>query len=147
MRRIETYLLRQLGWPTLAAVVALTTLAVLSQMLTTLNLIVDQRQSAIVFLKVVALSLPSTAVITFLGAAPTVVVGAVAGIALLGTLGSSLTAALADASARVPAAVAFVVAASGVSVHGIGAAFFALAAGLVAYALTREPMAPTTAQS
>ncbi len=64
MRRIETYLLRQLGWPTLAAVVSLTTLAVLSQMLTTLNLIVDQRQSAIVFLKVVALSLPSTAVIT-----------------------------------------------------------------------------------
>ncbi len=64
MRRIETYLLRQLAWPTLAAVAALTTLAVLSQMLTTLNLIVDQRQSAVVFLKVVALSLPSTAVIT-----------------------------------------------------------------------------------
>lgn len=90
------------------------------------------------------LALVSTAVITFLGAAPTVVVGAVAGIALLGTLGSSLTAALADASARVPAAVAFVVAASGVSVHGVGAAFFALVAGLVAYAVTRPTRSPAS---
>lgn len=83
------------------------------------------------------LALVSTAVITFLGAAPALVIGAVAGIALLGTLGSSLAAALADTGARIPAAVAFVVAASGISVHGIGAAFFALAAGLVAFAVTR----------
>ena len=84
------------------------------------------------------LALVSTAVTTFLGAAPAVVVAAVAGIALVGTLGSSLAAALADTGARIPAAVAFVVAASGVSVHGIGAAFFALVAGLIAYAVTRE---------
>jgi lipopolysaccharide export system permease protein len=64
MRRIETYLLRQMFWPSFAAASALTGLAVLSQMLTTLNILVDQRQSTLTFLKIVALSLPSTAVIT-----------------------------------------------------------------------------------
>ena len=64
MRRIESYLLRQLLWPTLAAVAALTALAALSQVLTTLNQLIDQRQGAVVFLKVLALSLPSTAVLT-----------------------------------------------------------------------------------
>lgn len=83
------------------------------------------------------LALVSTALISLLGAAPAVVVTAVAGIALLGTLGSALGSALADTHARIPAAVAFVVAASGISVHGVGAAFFALVAGLVAYAVTR----------
>ncbi len=56
---------------------------------------------------------------------------AAAGVALLGTLGSSLLGAIAEAEGREAAVVTFLVAASGVSVFGIGAAFWALAAGLV----------------
>jgi benzoate membrane transport protein len=56
---------------------------------------------------------------------------AAAGVALLGTLGSSLLGAISEAEGREAAVVTFLVAASGVSVFGIGAAFWALAAGLL----------------
>ncbi len=56
---------------------------------------------------------------------------AAAGVALLGTLGSSLLGAIAEAEGREAAVVTFLVAASGISVFGIGAAFWALAAGLI----------------
>ena len=77
------------------------------------------------------LALLSTALTAFVSAAPADVVGAVAGLALLGTLASSLAGALADVAERVPAAITFVVAASGLTFAGIGAAFWALVAGLV----------------
>jgi len=64
-------------------------------------------------------------------AAPVEIITAVAGLALLGTLASSLAGAVADAAYRLPAVVTFVVAGSGVAVLGIGAAFWALLAGLV----------------
>lgn len=63
---------------------------------------------------------------------------AAAGIALLGTLGSSLAGAMEAAEGREAAVVTFVVAASGISVSGIGAAFWALAAGLLVRWLTVE---------
>ncbi len=63
---------------------------------------------------------------------------AAAGIALLGTLGSSLAGAMGAAEGREAAVVTFVVAASGISVSGIGAAFWALAAGLLVRWLTVE---------
>lgn len=63
---------------------------------------------------------------------------AAAGIALVGTLGSSLAGAMSAAEGREAAVVTFVVAASGVSVSGIGAAFWALAAGLLVRWLTVE---------
>lgn len=63
------------------------------------------------------------------------IVEAVAGLALLGTLGSALAAATEDRQARLPAAVTFVVAASGTTLFGIGAAFWALVAGLAAWAV------------
>jgi benzoate membrane transport protein len=56
---------------------------------------------------------------------------AAAGVALLSTLGSSLLGAISEAEGREAAVVTFLVAASGVSVVGIGAAFWALAAGLL----------------
>jgi benzoate membrane transport protein len=56
---------------------------------------------------------------------------AAAGLALLGTLAASLAGALGDEDGREAAVVCFLVAASGVSVLGIGAAFWALVAGLV----------------
>jgi len=61
---------------------------------------------------------------------PPVLVIAVAGLALLPALGSSLGNAVADPALMVPAVVTFVVTASGVAVLGIGAAFWGLLAGL-----------------
>jgi benzoate membrane transport protein len=79
------------------------------------------------------LALLSTALTTFVSAAPLDVVGAVAGLALLGTLASSLAGALSAAAGREAAAITFVVAASGLTFLGIGAAFWALAAGLLVH--------------
>lgn len=58
MRLIDRYLLRQLVGPTLLATLALTAVALLSQSLSGLDLIVNQRQSAIVFLKITLLAMP-----------------------------------------------------------------------------------------
>ncbi|HEX4096099.1 MAG TPA: LPS export ABC transporter permease LptF [Caulobacteraceae bacterium] len=55
---LERYLLRQLLIPTLLALAALTVVAFLSQSLSALSLIVDDRQSLIIFLKVTVLALP-----------------------------------------------------------------------------------------
>ncbi len=58
MRLIETYLFRQLLWPTLAAAGALGGVALLSQSLTALDIVVDQRQGALVFAKIILLTMP-----------------------------------------------------------------------------------------
>lgn len=58
MRLIDRYLLRQLLGPTLLAIAALSAVALLSQSLSALDLIVNQRQSAVVFLKVTLLATP-----------------------------------------------------------------------------------------
>jgi lipopolysaccharide export system permease protein len=58
MRLIDRYLLRQLVGPTLLATAALTAVALLSQSLSGLDLIVNQRQSALVFLKITLLYMP-----------------------------------------------------------------------------------------
>ena len=58
MRLIDRYLLRQLLGPTLLATAALTGVALLSQSLSGLDLIVNQRQSALVFLKITLLYMP-----------------------------------------------------------------------------------------
>jgi benzoate membrane transport protein len=63
--------------------------------------------------------------------APTGVVPAVAGLALLGALASSLRAALAEPVEQIPAVVTFATAASGMAIAGVNAAFWALLAGLV----------------
>jgi lipopolysaccharide export system permease protein len=58
MRLIQRYLHRQLLGPTLAATVILATVALLSQSLSALDVIVDQRQSLGVFLYLTLLALP-----------------------------------------------------------------------------------------
>lgn len=58
MRLIERYLFRQLMAPTLAATAALGAVAILAQSLETLNIIVNQRQSTLTFLKIIMLSMP-----------------------------------------------------------------------------------------
>ena len=58
MRLIDRYLLRQLLGPTILAALALTMVALLSQSLSAIDLMVNQRQSALVFLKVTLLAMP-----------------------------------------------------------------------------------------
>jgi len=77
------------------------------------------------------LGLLSAAFTTLASAAPADVIGAVAGLALLGTLASSLSGALSAAEGREAAVITFAVAASGLTFLGVGAAFWALAAGLL----------------
>jgi benzoate membrane transport protein len=83
------------------------------------------------------LALASAALTALVAAAPGDVMQAAAGLALLGTLAASLAGALADEDGREAAVVCFVVAASGVSILGVGAAFWALVAGLVLRPLLR----------
>ncbi len=71
----------------------------------------------------------AAAVTTIADAAPTGVIATVAGVALIATFGSAASSALADKGRRAAAAITFVVAASGLTVAGIGAAFWALVAG------------------
>ncbi|WP_309643448.1 LPS export ABC transporter permease LptF [Phenylobacterium sp.] len=58
MPLIDRYLFRQLLGPTVLATAALTAVALLSQSLSALDIIVSQRQSALVFAKVTLLALP-----------------------------------------------------------------------------------------
>lgn len=67
--------------------------------------------------------------------APTAVIPAVAGLALFGAFGSAVQQAIDDPGERTPAVVTFLVAASGVALLGISAAFWALVAGLLVRAV------------
>lgn len=77
------------------------------------------------------LGICSAAFATLALLAPAGVIAAVAGIALIPTLASSLVGAVDSASDRLPAVITFMVAASGISVLGISSAFWALVAGLI----------------
>ncbi len=68
---------------------------------------------------------------------PKELVACVAGIALLGTIGSSLSTALAEERDREAALVTFLVTASGLSLGGIGSAFWGLMAGAVCLLVLR----------
>ncbi|MFI7533716.1 benzoate/H(+) symporter BenE family transporter [Streptosporangium sp. NPDC049376] len=76
---------------------------------------------------------------------PPVLIEAVAGLALVGALVSALAAALADPDGRQAAVITFVVTASGMTLFGIGAAFWGLVAGglmTLLYGGRRAPVAP-----
>lgn len=70
-------------------------------------------------------------------ALPSELVLAIAGLALLGTIGNGLVTALAQDQEREAALITFLVTASGVSLVGIGSAFWGLVAGGVAIAVSR----------
>ncbi len=70
-------------------------------------------------------------------ALPRELVLAIAGFALLGTIGSGLASALVEESEREPALLTFLVTASGVSLASIGSAFWGLLAGLAALFVLR----------
>jgi benzoate membrane transport protein len=77
----------------------------------------------------VLLALTAGFAAAFIAASPPLLIQAVAGLALLGSLSGALAGALAREEDRIPAAVTFVTAASGVSFAGIGPAFWGLVAG------------------
>lgn len=73
----------------------------------------------------------------FVAASPPLLIEAVAGLALLGSLAAALAAALGREAERLPAIVTFVVAASGTTFFGVGAAFWALVVGWILLAALR----------
>ncbi|KUF32358.1 benzoate/H(+) symporter BenE family transporter [Xanthomonas phaseoli] len=73
---------------------------------------------------------------------PRELVMAIAGIALLSTIGNSLAAALREDSEREAALITFLVTASGLTLGGIGAAFWGLVAGTVTLLALRKKAAP-----
>lgn len=87
----------------------------------------------------VGLALGASALVVMASYARPGMLETVAGLALLGTLGASLQAATAQPEARIPAVATFLVAASGVTALGIGAAFWALLTGLVLQRFLRTP--------
>ena len=81
--------------------------------------------------------LAAASVTGFVAAGPPLLIEAVAGLALLGAFSASLLGAMGEAKSREAAAVTFVVAASGLTVLGIGGAFWGLLAGGAMLALAR----------
>jgi benzoate membrane transport protein len=75
------------------------------------------------------LGLLSGAATVLVAASPPILITAVAGLALLGALVAAVTAALEEPAHRLVAIVTFLVAVSGVSIAGIGSAFWALLVG------------------
>jgi benzoate membrane transport protein len=85
----------------------------------------------------IVVGLFGAAVAGFIAAFPPELVVAIAGLALLGTIGNGLATALADESDREPALITFLVTASGVSLLSVGSAFWGLTAGVIATAVAR----------
>lgn len=85
----------------------------------------------------VLFGLGATAATAIFSAAPPILIQAVAGLALLGAFAASLVAALSDTESREAAAITFIVAASGLTLFGIGGAFWGLIAGGAMLALAR----------
>ena len=88
------------------------------------------------------LGLGAGAATALVALAPPVLIEAVAGLALLGALATALTSALAEPDAREAAVVTFVVTASGVTLLGVGGAFWGLVAGGLLLLLLRRRTTP-----
>lgn len=77
-----------------------------------------------------ALALLATVAAAFIAASPPILIQAVAGLALLPSLASALASGLAAEDTRLPAVLTFVTTASGITLLGIGGAFWGLIAGI-----------------
>lgn len=75
---------------------------------------------------------------TLFAAFPKALIVTVAGLALIMTIGNGLTAALKEDADREPAMITFLVTASGLTLFGIGSAFWGLVAGLIALATLKK---------
>jgi benzoate membrane transport protein len=76
-------------------------------------------------------------VVGLFAAFPRELVAAIAGLALFATIGNGLAAALRDENQREPALVTFLVTASGMTLSGVGSAFWGLVAGVVTLLILR----------
>ena len=76
------------------------------------------------------LGLAATLAASFIAASPPILIEAVAGLALLPSLGAALSTALANEELRLPAVLTFVTTASGITLLSIGGAFWGLVAGI-----------------
>jgi len=85
----------------------------------------------------IALGLVGGAVVGLIAAFPRELVLAVAGFALLGTIGGGLAAAMKDDASREAALVTYLVTASGLTLWGVGAAFWGVVAGALALVVQR----------
>ena len=85
----------------------------------------------------VVLGLLGGAVVGLLAAFPKELVLALAGFALLATIGGGLATAVKDEGSREAATVTFIVSASGLALWGVGSAFWGVVAGALALLLTR----------
>lgn len=90
-------------------------------------------------LTALVLAFTSGALVAVTEKAPAGIVETVAGLALLSTFAASIVAALQDAHGRTSAAVTFLVAASGLQLLGVGAAFWALVVGLLVRSTIERP--------
>ena len=85
----------------------------------------------------IVIGLFGATVVGIFSALPKELVVAIAGLALLGTIGKGLVSALTQENEREPALITFLVTASGISLLGIGSAFWGLLAGGLATLVTR----------
>lgn len=85
----------------------------------------------------ILLGIFGAAVAGLITAFPKAMVIGIAGIALLGTIGQALHVALKDDASREPALIAFLVTLSGVTLAGIGSAFWGVVAGALALVIAR----------
>ena len=81
----------------------------------------------------IVIGLLCSAIVLIISAAPSEVFATLAGLALVGTFAGSVAGAWKnpDEHSRMPAAVTFIIAASGVTIFGIGAAIWSIAGGLI----------------
>lgn len=93
----------------------------------------------------VLIGLFGATIIGVLTAFPKELVAAIAGLALLGTIGSALAAALKDESNREAATITFLVTLSGVVIAGVGSAFWGVVAGALALLVQHYGKAKTPA--
>ena len=84
-----------------------------------------------------AVAMVGGAVVGLLVAFPKALVLAVAGLALLGTIGSGLAVALKDETHREASLITFLVTLSGLTLWGVGSAFWGVVAGLLALLVSR----------
>ena len=93
----------------------------------------------------VGLALLATLAGAFIAASPPILIEAVAGLALMPSLAAALAGALQTEQTRLPAILTFVTTASGVTVLGIGGAFWGLIAGITLMLVLRRWTAPKPA--
>lgn len=86
----------------------------------------------------------AAAMVDVMASFPKVLITTIAGLALFTTIGSNLQAAFTEAHRREAALLTLMISTSGITILGIGAAFWGLAAGIAANGLQKKPLRAMT---